>query len=564
MARVLKSGIGDEVGLMDLAQFGVPFWATLLLACVALGVAAVIARRWRRAQAALLDSAEQVDRLEAFVAASSDWTWEHDADLRFTFISDSIQAVLGIPAADCIGKTRWELLPDAMSASTLATHRAILERHEPFRDLHQSIVTADGSERHYTLDGDPVFDRQGRFRGYRGVGRDVTRLTRVERAAADTRERFMSAIDARSEGISFWDPDGHLRFFNSAFLELSPGSEAYLHEGTHFDEYVRGSVYNGAINDAVGREEEWIAERIARRAAAPSTFEVRRGDRSLQATEFRTADGWILHTAYDITEVKMREAALRQAVADAEIANRAKLEFLAVMSHELRTPLNAIIGFSDVIRNQVLGEEMDTYARYADHIHESGTHLLALITDLLDVARIEAGRLELEESEFSLLQLTEECLRMLRVRADDKDVVLNLDVSDPSVGLRADRRAVKQIILNLLSNAIKFTEAGGRVRVRFAVEDDTGVAMSVADTGIGIPLDQQEAIFRPFEQLENAHTRRHDGTGLGLFITRNLVEAHGGKIRLESEIGVGTTVTVVFTDDRLVEIPGMVSAAAVK
>ena len=546
-----------QVGLLD-----VPFWAVTALAGIALVLAAWLALQWRQDRKALQASIRDGERLQALVEASADWIWEQDAAFRFTFVSDSVEAALGVPPQDCIGKTRWELMPDATDAQGFAAHRAALRRHEPFRDLRLRHRRAESDERHFSLDGDPMVAADGTFQGYRGVGRDITELVAAERAALDTRERFMSAIDARSEGISFWDSDGKLRFFNSAFSRLSPGSESYLRVGTSFEEYVRGSVYAGAINEAIGREEEWIAARIQRRKMAPSTFEVLRGDRWMQATEFKTADGWVLHTAYDITEVKAREAALRQAVADAEIANRAKLEFLAVMSHELRTPLNAIIGFSDVIRNRVLGEDLATYVRYADHIHESGTHLLALITDLLDVARIEAGRLELEESEFSLAVLTEECLRMLRVRADDRDVVLSLGEVDMSIGLRADRRAVKQILLNLLSNAIKFTETGGSVRVSYRISGDGGVDLTVADTGIGIPPGEQETIFKPFEQLENAHARRHDGTGLGLFITRNLVEAHQGAILLESTVGVGTTVTAAFPATRLVRIDPIPTAVA--
>jgi two-component system, cell cycle sensor histidine kinase PleC len=342
--------------------------------------------------------------------------------------------------------------------------------------------------------------------------------------------------------------------FNSAYRSLSPGAQDQLQDGVRFEDYMRASAQSGLIAEAVGREEEWVAERMKIRAKAPSSFELMRGDRWLKINELRTQDGWVLQTTSDITDVKEREAAMRRAVADAEIANRAKMEFLAVMSHELRTPLNAIIGFSDVIRNRVLGDAMDTYMRYAEHINESGTHLLALINDLLDVSRIEAGRLDLEESDFSVIDLMRECARMLRVRADDKNVDLAVAGTDVHCGLKADRRAVKQIILNLASNAIKFTPPGGHVRMDFATDETGRVQLEVSDTGIGIPADRHEVIFRPFEQLENAHSRRHDGTGLGLYITRQLVEAHHGEIRLTSALGEGTTATVAFPRERTIAV----------
>jgi two-component system cell cycle sensor histidine kinase PleC len=536
-------------------ETGAEFWIALGTAAGAIVLVGLLSVGLRARNASLRDAEAQIKRLRSFIAVSADWTWEQDEHLRFTHVSESVRKVLSVSPQDCLGKTRREAFPDAMDNTALAAHEQLQARHAPIRSLRMRHRIENGEFRYVEIDGDPVFDDAGIFRGYRGVGRDVSLQVEAEREATETQRRFLSAIEARSEGISFWDWDDRLRLYNSAYLALAPGAESTLREGVRFEDYIRASVDSGSIPDAIGREEQWIANRLEMRRRAPSSHELVRGDRWLKVSELRTADGWLLQTVLDISEAKEREAAMRRAVAEAEIANRAKMEFLAVMSHELRTPLNAIIGFSDVIRNRVLGDAMDTYMRYAEHINESGTHLLALINDLLDVSRIEAGRLEIEESAFSVNELIGECARMLRVRADDKDVDLTVADAETAVCLNADRRAVKQIVLNLASNAIKFTPAGGRVRLSYAIDGRRRVQVTVADTGIGIPADRHDVVFRPFEQLENAHSRRHDGTGLGLFITRNLAEAHKGVIHLDSTVGKGTTVTVTFPADRTIDLP---------
>ena len=541
--------------------FGVDFWIATAVAVGAIAVSACLWRHGRLLDAKQRKSAEEIDRLRSFIAVSSDWTWEQDEHFRFTYVSEAVVNILGLSPSFCLGKTRREAAPDALDHLSFVVHEQQQALHAPIRNLRMRFKLPNDQFRYVEIDGDPIFDPGGRFLGYRGVGRDVTFLVEAEREASETQRRFLSAIEARSEGISFWDRDDRLRLYNSAYLTLATGAESSLREGVYFEDYLRQSVNSGVIPDAIGREEQWIANRIEIRKRAPSSHEMVRGDRWLKVSELRTSDGWLLQTTLDISEAKEREAAMRRAVAEAEIANRAKMEFLAVMSHELRTPLNAIIGFSDVIRNRVLGDAMDTYMRYAEHINESGTHLLALINDLLDVSRIEAGRLELEETSFSVSELMSECARMLRVRADDKDVDLTNDACDPALGLHADRRAVKQIIVNLVSNAIKFTPTGGRVRMSATLEDAGSVRIVVSDTGIGIPADRQDVVFHPFEQLEKAHSRSHDGTGLGLYITRNLAEAHRGQIELESVVDEGTTVTVTFPQERTLDLPGEASLA---
>jgi GAF domain-containing protein/anti-sigma regulatory factor (Ser/Thr protein kinase) len=226
-----------------------------------------------------------------------------------------------------------------------------------------------------------------------------------------------------------------------------------------------------------------------------------------------------------------------------EVANKHKSEFLANMSHELRTPLNAVIGFSEALLDRMFGELNEKQADYLKDIHESGRHLLSLINDILDLSKIEAGRMELEISAFHLPSAISNAITLVRERAQRHGIALGCDI-DPALGeLQADERKVKQILLNLLSNAVKFTPDGGRVEVS-AKRDTTRVEIAVRDSGIGIAPEDQGSLFEEFRQVGRDSTRKAEGTGLGLALTRKFVELHGGEIRVASQPGKGSTFTV--------------------
>jgi signal transduction histidine kinase len=225
-----------------------------------------------------------------------------------------------------------------------------------------------------------------------------------------------------------------------------------------------------------------------------------------------------------------------------EVADRHKSEFLASMSHELRTPLNAVIGFSEVLLERMFGEINPKQDEYLQDILSSGRHLLSLINDILDLAKIEAGRMELEVADFHLPQAIDNSITLVRERAARRAITLELGV-DPRLGeIKGDERKVKQVLLNLLSNAIKFTPEGGRVEVHAGLVD--GVAeISVTDTGVGIAPEDHEAVFEEFRQVGNDYAKKHEGTGLGLTLSRRFVELHGGKIWVKSQLGQGATFT---------------------
>jgi signal transduction histidine kinase len=217
------------------------------------------------------------------------------------------------------------------------------------------------------------------------------------------------------------------------------------------------------------------------------------------------------------------------------------------MSHELRTPLNAIIGFSEVLQDKMFGELNDEQLEFIRDIHGSGKHLLSLINDILDLSKVEAGRMELTLGEFDLPSAIGNALTLVKERAGSHRIRLASDI-DPRLGtVRADERKLKQILLNLLSNAVKFTPEGGAVNVS-ARHVAHGLEIAVSDTGVGIAPEDREAVFEEFRQVGKDYTRKAEGTGLGLALTRKFVELHGGHIRLESEVGKGSTFTVFIPE----------------
>ncbi|MFQ5973752.1 MAG: sensor histidine kinase [Alphaproteobacteria bacterium] len=240
------------------------------------------------------------------------------------------------------------------------------------------------------------------------------------------------------------------------------------------------------------------------------------------------------------------EAELKAAKDLAEAASRAKSEFLASMSHELRTPLNAILGFAEMIEAQVYGPVGDArYGEYVHHIGQSGSHLLALINDILDISKVEAGRLDLEVENVDLAGVIADCTALVRDQANEKRLAVTMEIGENLPFVPADPRRLTQVLLNLLSNAIKFTDDGGAVTVSARHHSGLGAIVKVSDTGIGIPAEMIERVLQPFEQVESTLSRRYDGAGLGLPLARALVALHGGELGIRSELNVGTE--VMFT-----------------
>ena len=265
---------------------------------------------------------------------------------------------------------------------------------------------------------------------------------------------------------------------------------------------------------------------------------------------------YMLRSARAFDELRRNQETLIAAKDAAEAANRAKSEFLANMSHELRTPLNAIIGFSTIMRNGTFGQLSEKYAEYASMVCDSGTHLLAIINDILDLAKAESYKLELREEDIDIARVIALSSTIVREMADKAGVNYDVTIAEVLPHVRADSAKLRQILINLLGNAVKFTPSGGKVSLSAAATADGGLQFRIADTGIGIPQDKIAVAMSPFGQVDSGLSRRYDGTGLGLPLTKRLVELHGGTFELTSESGKGTIVTVRLPNSPAMRMTG--------
>ncbi|MGF1612292.1 MAG: ATP-binding protein [Kiloniellales bacterium] len=339
--------------------------------------------------------------------------------------------------------------------------------------------------------------------------------------------RFLSLVVDNADAIIVVDAAGIVRFVNPAAEELLECS------ATDLLGEMLGVPLEGLLRCELDLVSRYSLDRVAEMRVIRSLW-----------------DGEMAHiaTLRDITERKSHERELRIAKQTAEQASAMKSQFLANMSHELRTPLNSIVGFSEIILNEVMGKvQPHRYAEYIRHIHDCGSHLLSLINDLLDLSKAESGMLTLSEEDFDVAELVDAVLDIVMPQAVARKIRLRSTTLFRPLLVRADHRMVKQALLNLLSNALKFTGDGGDVSVDIRTDGRGDLRLVVVDTGIGIPRDQIPRAFAAFVQVENAYQKSgREGTGLGLALTKRLVELHGGTIRLESEENRGTTVTVVL------------------
>ncbi len=496
---------------------------------------------------AALGASEQ--RFRDFTEASSDWIWEMGPDMRFTYISERFSEVTGTPVAPLVGQTRSGVVDLPTEDPVWQVHLDDLNRHRPFRGFTYPHRNKDGEVRWIRTSGKPVYGADGTFLGYRGTGSDITVEHMAEERARIAQERLRDAVEFLADGFVLFDADDRLVLCNSRYREIHARTPQSLVPGRRFEEILHDVAASGEVTVPDGDVDGYILRRLERHRDPQGPFEITAEGRVLRIAERRTRDGFIVGLHSDITELKQRELALIEAKQAAEMANRAKSEFLAHMSHELRTPLNAIIGFAEVISGQVFGSSSPKYIDYAHDIRASGEHLLALISDILDMSKIESGHFDFYEEEVSIADVVNSCLAMVQGRARDANVKLLAPATLPSITLHADRRAVMQVMLNLLTNAIKFTGPAGSVTVRIEMRSD--LIVFVEDTGVGIPPEAMPHIFEPFQRGAAHISRKAEGTGLGLAISRKLMERHGGSLEIDSTPGVGTVARATFPADRL-------------
>ena len=731
---------------------------------------------------------------------ASDWLWEMDSDFRIIYLSDRVRWILGVDPAFFIEKQREDYVASSTDSAKLKVHLADLRAHRPIREFIYDVETPSG-RRYVRIDGDPLFDKEGDFQGYRGIGTQVTAQIQAERKAGTSYQQLVDAVESLPVGLAQYDRDDRLLFWNGSYMRLYPWLTPVLDSGVSFERIIRQLAEAGGYNTAIKGKDEWVEQSLAARRIGREPFEIALSDgRSVLVSNHRTKSGGIISIHADITQLKKEEEALRQseqrfsrafqfspgstaiaeiddgalidvnekwqetfgwtreevigksvqdlgiwadrsdrrrfieslradgrvrnfearqcsregdvrdmlvsgetvpldgkprllitshditerkraerelrdsearlsgilrispeavivtdgsqhitlfsdgaertfgyAAADvlgksidvlmppdareihrehvgkflrspdtsrlmnarqevraqakdgtvfpveasvsklqldgetvftvllrditerkqaqdlllaakeeAESASRAKSEFLANMSHELRTPLNAILGFSEVIRSQVLGTVgVEKYVEYADDIHRSGEHLLEIISDILDVARIDAGQIKLDEDSVSVDELIESSRALIQERAEANGLEITVSLPPETQILFCDSRKMKQILINLLSNAVKFTGCGGSISIGARIDEPTGdIVFQVRDNGIGMSVEDVPRVLEPFVQIESSLTRHHEGTGLGLPLVKKLTELHGGSLELETAPGKGTVASV--------------------
>ena len=425
---------------------------------------------------------------------------------------------------------------------------------------------------------------------------DITESKRADQALRVSEQRFRAVVNNSPAKIHVKDAQGRYVLINTVAEKLFGVTDMEARGKTSHDIFPKDkadafSAHDRGVLDAgeaVEGEEEWSLDGVGHTYLTVkfpifdpaggidgigaigteitdrkhSEDRIQESERALQS---RVAELEAAQRRLEDQEAHLISLAgdLKIARDQAESANRAKSEFLATMSHELRTPLNAIIGFSEIIGSETLGPVGSVkYREYALDIHTSGQHLLDLINDILDLSKVESGMDELHDEDVEVPEIARSILRLVQQRAQKQGVTLTLELPDDLPNLRADRRKLKQILVNLLANAIKFTEAGGAVALEVRCRAGRGYSFQVSDTGIGIALEDVPKALSQFGQVDSTLGRRHEGTGLGLPLTKALVELHGGTLELQSQPGVGTTVTARFPAERTADPSSDIPARA--
>ncbi len=525
----------------------------------------------------LFNEAERIARI-------GHWKWSEGGEYM-TYCSEQVAHIFGLSVNDMLSppKTHSDYLQLVVPEDREKVNKAVEDYSRLYddesvdlenikMDVDYRILRADGAVRHVRERSEAVLDENGRRARAVATIQDVTEQKHLDHVARQAQEHLEKLVEqrtrelqeseeqfrhaAQSATLCHWRTDAdfinwtHTSDNTIDMLGVDPeemfGPMQVLYMNyIHPDDQARVSVvyeenhHNKTAYDVVYRWCRPDGEIRQLWEMGEPVF-----DDGGKITEW-------LGTTQDVTPLKQAEDAMMQAKLEAEMANRAKSEMLATMSHELRTPLNAIIGFSQVFLGEIYGPLGNArYHEYAADIIRSGEHLLELISDILDVSAIETGELELFENELDLPRQVKNMLRLVEHRARQGIVTLVNDVPDDLPRLYADERRVNQILLNLLSNAVKFTDEGGTVSIDAHQQDNGALSVTVKDSGIGMSESDLAKALTPFGQVDRGITGKHEGSGLGLPLTKSLVELHGGELDIESTPGKGTVINVSFPVER--------------
>jgi PAS domain S-box-containing protein len=530
---------------------------------------------------------EERRRFLDIAAVSSDWIWETDAEGRFRYVSAKVTRFLGYTPEELIGRSACDLIPGDECESVRHRLQQLRGQRAPYADIAHACLHKDGSVRQVVTNGVAVVAADGSFRGYRGTDRDDTahledlalyrdhlqglvaersRQLAEANASIEASDRlFREAVGSISQGFAVYDRNDRLVVCNEAYLTCYSEIRDLLVPGAGYADLLRAGAARGLFAGACGCEDAWIAQRLdAHQHASGQAVEQELCDgRWLLLVENRTPSGYVVGNRIDITAQKNAKRLLAEARDAADAANQAKSLFLANMSHEIRTPMNAIIGLSHLCLQCDLGPRQRDYVT---KVHKAATLLLGIINDILDFSKIEAGKLHIEHVSLCVDDVLANCSAMFGPMLAERGLAFEVSVApDVPKHLLGDSLRLGQVLSNLVSNAVKFTEKG-----RIAIQVSCGAPLpagsaglelvfSVSDTGIGMTAEQIAGLFQVFTQADASITRKYGGTGLGLTISRQLVEMMGGKASVTSTPGEGTCFTFSVRVDRDLALPATTS-----
>ncbi|MCL4679470.1 MAG: PAS domain-containing sensor histidine kinase [Alphaproteobacteria bacterium] len=497
-----------------------------------------------------LQKADRENR--AVIDSVSDIIFETDTEGNILFLSASWRKITGFDQDRSKGNNLFAMLnPEDQAKQKKEFDMMVRGQKQAYRTFTR-IRTAEGTFRSVELAISMI--RQDENKNLRVVGTitDVEERRRAERALAEAEKKYRTIVENAAGGLYQLTPEGIYLSANPAMARILgyAGVEELLRDVKN----ANGVVY-------IDKEEREAFVNALMRAGQINGYETqvfKKGGAKIWVSEnircVKDEHGHVLYfegSMEDITKRKEAEIALREAKVQSDMANRAKTEFIANMSHELRTPLNAIIGFSEIMKNEVMGPlGADMYRDYVKDIYKSGKGLLKIINEILDISKIESGDREINESEFSFANVLETCLALHNTKVQDKNIVIANNAKDlPHI--IGEELAVKQIITNIYSNAVKFTPDGGRITLMSTFDHDGSLRFSISDTGVGLSKDEIQKALSPFGQIDNALDRSGSGAGLGLTLSKSMMQLHGGDLEILSEKGIGTTVSLIFPPERV-------------
>ncbi len=489
----------------------------------------------------------------ATIDGVTDIIFEVSTDGDILFMNETWFRITGFKTGQVIGRPLFDLLQHNDHEEQKEMFGEMVRGQRHAYKTFTKLRTSDGSFRSVEMTFSMIRqDESGNLRVL-GAFTDIEDRKRAEDALSEAEKKYRTIWENAAGGIYQVSTDGR-------FLTANP-SLARIFEYDDTDQLIR-QVRNAHEQLYVYPQERAKFLREMETIGFITNFETqaktKSGGRiwiSESARAVKDGQGNILYfegSIEDITRRKEGEIKLREAKTQSDLANRAKSEFLANMSHELRTPLNAIIGFSEIIKKEVLGPvQPPEYAEYSNDIYESGKRLLKIINEILDVSRIETGNRNLNESRISVDRVMGACVEFMQPKADMTNISITNLVQHGAPDVIGEEIAIKQIILNLLSNAVKFTPEKGRITISYEVDREGQLRLSVSDTGVGIDDSQIEKALSPFGQVETSFNRTASGAGLGLTLVNSLIKLHGGSLELFSQKGLGTTATVIFPARRV-------------